>query len=143
MACGVFRCDTLLGCVTSFFVLFFVCVSRTAHADLYLVPNYYPYKPHVWPESVLSEANTTPVCFSPSLRISNPDTDVLDVVVAEQKIQRYKQEYMRRKVCIKDVGPKGIGLVAKVRRGRRTDPGMDVIRPIEARAHLTVHVGWW
>lgn len=53
----------------------------------------------------------------------------MDVVVAEQKIQRYKQEYMRRKVCIKDVGPKGIGLVAKVREGRRTDPGNEMLSP--------------
>ncbi|CAM9885198.1 unnamed protein product, partial [Ectocarpus fasciculatus] len=36
-------------------------------------------------------------------------------VCGNRKIQRYKQEYMRRKVCIKDVGPKGIGLVAKAR----------------------------
>lgn len=36
------------------------------------------------------------------------------IFFVEQKIQRYKQEFLRRKVCIKDVGPKGIGLVAKV-----------------------------
>lgn len=33
----------------------------------------------------------------------------------EQKIQRHKQDHLRRKVEIKDVGPKGIGLVSKVR----------------------------
>ncbi|CAN0185898.1 unnamed protein product, partial [Hapterophycus canaliculatus] len=36
-------------------------------------------------------------------------------VCGNRKIQRHKQEFLRRKVRIKDVGPKGIGLVAKVR----------------------------
>ena len=32
----------------------------------------------------------------------------------EQRIQKHKQEHLRKKVGIKDVGAKGIGVVAKV-----------------------------
>lgn len=33
----------------------------------------------------------------------------------EQSIQRYRHEYLKKKVSVQDVGAKGIGLVAKVR----------------------------
>lgn len=35
-------------------------------------------------------------------------------VVCEQSIQQYKQDYLKKKVSVQDVGAKGIGLIAKV-----------------------------